>query len=118
MFTFNRTRSCIAVQIVNYTFLESVNLVGFLQSFVGGSWLRWDAQRADLHVAQIWEMTASSSSSAWAPWTIALARNAVGFTFFIVTHIVTKKLFQVVCAKLLGMPSTQFICLMFFRALW
>jgi hypothetical protein len=95
---------------VNYTFLESVNLVGFLQGFVGGSWLRWDAQRADLHVAQIWETTApiATATHAWAPWMVALARNAVGFTFFILTHIVTKKLFQVVCAKLLGMPaSTQ-----------
>jgi hypothetical protein len=76
--------------ITNYTFLEEINLVGFLQGHFLGCWLRWDAQPNSFCVAQLWS----------SQWRVALLRNVVGFVFFISTHIVTKKLFYFIANKL------------------
>ena len=88
-----------AAPVANYTFLEACNLAGFVHGHFWGAWLRWNAQPVDAHIAQFWSPTVAGAAPAWR---VALLRNAVGFVFFIVTHLATKKLFFAVCARLAG----------------
>lgn len=87
------------VPVVNYTFLEACNLAGFLHGHFWGAWLRWNAQPVDVPIAQFWSPTTEGAAPAWR---VALLRNAFGFVFFIVTHLITKKVFFAVCASLAG----------------